>query len=150
MRYLTVIIFMLVSGCAQMQQDWITQHCNTQAAYGQGINDVRHDEDMQSNYAENCPNTQIQINQAYSQGYLFGLTHQPPSININTSAINKKYQCHDQFGKQICGYDCKTFAGQWTCAQKPDQECIQNMSEIKCGYHCKKGDFGSIGCKTMP
>ena len=85
MRGFSLFILLLLSGCAQMQQDWITQHCNTQAAYSQGINDVRHDEDMQSNYAENCPNTQVQINQAYSQGL---------SFRINSSATKYQHFSH--------------------------------------------------------
>ncbi|WP_299495806.1 hypothetical protein [uncultured Shewanella sp.] len=150
MRYLLLIVIISLSGCAQMQQDWIAQHCNHQAAYSQGINDARHELDMQPNYAESCPTSQVKLNQAYRQGYQFVLTNQPSSININTAAPHKKYQCHDQYGQQVCGYDCKSFAGQWTCAQKPNQECVQNMSEIKCGYHCIKDDFGQLTCKTKP
>ncbi|MCL1126583.1 hypothetical protein [Shewanella surugensis] len=150
MRYFTFITLILLSGCAQMQQDWIAQHCNTQTAYSQGVNDARHDQDMQPSYAAGCPTTPDKINQAYRQGYQFVLANQPPSVNITTSTAHKKYECHDQFNQQICGYDCKTFAGKWTCAQKANQQCIQNMSDIKCGYHCQKDNFGNISCKTKP
>ncbi|WP_298773879.1 hypothetical protein [uncultured Shewanella sp.] len=150
MRYLIIIFILSLSGCAQMQQDWIAQHCNQESAYTQGVNDARHDIDMQPNYAQGCPTTPEKLNQSYRQGYQFVITNQPPSININTSQAQKQYRCHDQYGQKVCGYDCKSFAGQWTCAQKPDQECIQNMSEIKCGYHCQKDDFGQLNCKTKP
>ncbi|ODN43694.1 hypothetical protein [Piscirickettsia litoralis] len=161
MRYFNLLIIILLgsiflTGCAQMMQAWVAQNCNTDAAYSQGVNAARHGEDMEINYAAACPANQSQINAAYRQGYQYTLKHQPTEININInthkgkSAVDKPYLCHDQFGQKVCGYDCKSFAGQWRCAQKPDQECIQNMDDIKCGYHCNKDDFGNLSCSPKP
>ncbi|ALA25543.1 hypothetical protein AVI51_05510 [Piscirickettsia salmonis] len=163
MRYLKLLISvsvilagLLLTGCAQMMQAWVAQNCTTDAAYSQGLNAARHGEDMKMSYAAGCPANQSQLNAAYRQGYQYQLSNQPAEVNININThkgktqASKPYRCHKQFGQKVCGYDCKSFAGQWTCAQKPDQECIQNMSDIKCGYHCNKGDFGQLTCLDKP
>ncbi|WP_299007417.1 hypothetical protein [uncultured Shewanella sp.] len=150
MRFLIIMVILSLSGCAQIRQDSMAQHCNQQSAYSQGVNDARQNVAMQPNYAKGCPNTPEQLNHAYRQGYKFAIAHQASKSNINTFETPQAYRCHDQYGQKICGYDCKSFAGQWTCAQKADQKCIQNMSEIKCGYHCQKDDLGQLSCEAEP
>ncbi len=126
------------SGMASAAQP---QYCHLDAAYAAGMNDGRHNRDMLEDYAKGCVKHQHKLNKRYRQGYQFGLRHQ----GGDTPKV--PYSCHDSFGKQVCGYHCKSFAGNWTCADKPNMQCLQNMNDIKCGYSCKE-EFGQIQCQS--
>jgi hypothetical protein len=90
------LLLINLSGCAELQQDWINDNCNASAAYANGMNDGKDGQDMQANYAGGCPANISELNQAYQKGFKYGLAHAltpapvPAQVNIynGTNAAN--------------------------------------------------------------
>jgi hypothetical protein len=71
--FLIFPLMLLLGGCARLQQDYIEQTCNTDAAYAAGVNDAKNNIDMQTNYAGGCPANVATLNDSYRRGYQFSL-----------------------------------------------------------------------------
>jgi hypothetical protein len=80
---LTYPIVTLLSGCAQLEQAYIQQTCNTDAAYAAGVNDAKNNVDMQANYASSCPANVAELNDTYRKGYEFSLSQVSQGTRIN-------------------------------------------------------------------
>lgn len=79
--------------------------------------------------------------------------------------------CITNYGRTVCGYDCKADYGEVKCAQTPNgactsnygqvycwdppmhvhqkAECISNYGQIACGYHCI-ANYGEVKCAKTP
>jgi len=76
-----------LQGCQTIQE----QVCNTNAAYNVGVNDAINGRDMQTNYASICPKNKAAINEAYQNGYKYGLSTKPTKETV----IIEKHQHKD-------------------------------------------------------
>ena len=140
-----------VFGCAALKEEYIKTTCNESAAYAAGINDANSGNDMQSNYASQCPANPIELNQRYQAGYKYALAHKPTQINVDVDTGGRgrrgNRQCIRNFVMEICGYDCKRSGANARCAPRPDQECmVGTFDEIACGYSCIKNSMGDVKC----
>ena len=146
-----VTIMFLLSGCAAMQQSYVEQKCNTDAAYAAGVNAAKNGRNMRANYAADCPTNQAEINASYRQGYqyAFSANNNNSGINININGNNSRsngWMCTQGIGGEVCGYGCITSFGVTRCARFPGQQCLaDNFGNIACGYHCMKS-LNSVKC----
>jgi hypothetical protein len=78
---LLLIGCIILCGCANTNNGI----CSAKAAYNAGLYDGQYNQAMQSNYAAGCPKKQrASLNDAYRQGYRYGLRHRalvpPPYV----------------------------------------------------------------------
>jgi hypothetical protein len=91
--FLVLISALSLTSCASMQQAWVDQNCQREAAYEKGMNDARSGAPMNSQYVASCPVEGHDVILAgYNEGYNSGLgsvqqtttTGAPPAfINVN-------------------------------------------------------------------
>lgn len=152
-----ISLLFVLSGCAQLQQYNIEQNCNASAAYASGINDAKNGQDMQRNYASDCPANNQQLNDAYQKGFKFGLAHTPaPGAQVNiynggNGARGYGRQCiKDNFGDKACGYNCVKTPFKVQCANIPGNNCVKNVfNDIQCGRNCRVDAFNNIKCDSQ-
>ncbi len=131
-------MFGLLSGCAGMQAQYEAQYCTHDAAYAAGVNAAKNGQDMSGNYAAttSCSGDAAALNQAYTQGYQFGLRS---TGGRGGPARPRGYECKNSFGKEICGYHCVESGTNVRCAATPEQQCMAGgFGKIACGYSCAK------------
>jgi hypothetical protein len=91
MKALSLLVLMSALGltsCASMQQAWVDQNCQHEAAYEKGMNDARSGAPMNSQYVAGCP---VESRDVLLTGYSEGLgsvqqttNGAPPAlINVN-------------------------------------------------------------------
>jgi hypothetical protein len=133
-----VILAPILSGCAVIQQ----QYCNTDAAYSEGMNDARANQDMESNYASSCSVNQSHINASYRRGYEIGLKNKPD--NSQRTDTGDGWMCLSH----VCGYGCiKDSYNEVYCGKRRYDTCITDTyGTIKCGKHCRI-DMTSAKCE---
>jgi len=70
-------VCIMLCGCANNMN---RNGCSISAAYATGLHDAQYNKTMQSNFAALCPKKErAQVNDAYLQGYRYGLRH-PTSV----------------------------------------------------------------------
>ena len=145
-RWLVLALATLLSGCAELQAALVEAECNPNAAYAEGVNDGKNGEDMNSDYASDCPRDDG-INVAYRRGYRFGLANASSDPSTPAAA---QHRCVSSFGNKVCGYNCKKSGTEARCASTPDQFCVKGPFDvIACGYNCVKTDFAAR-CAKRP
>lgn len=139
---LVIVLAMLLTGCAQLTELVEQEMCSRDAAYAAGVNAGRTGHEMASNFSWGCPLPEG-LNEAYREGYQFGLAHAGGSNATNAAPT---HQCVSSFGQQVCGYHCKQSGTTERCAATPDQQCVKDdFGAIACGYGCVKTST-SVGC----
>jgi hypothetical protein len=153
-HFLAILGLLALTSCAAMQQQYIDQMCNTEGAYQQGYNDGHGTGQMNGSFANMCPADQDAIRRAYRDGFENGSAQraqepQPVEVHIVHDHQNNQplpgWQCHDNFGQRVCGYDCRDAYGTVKCARQSDHNCVAAFGVIKCGYRCRE-EFGEIQC----
>jgi len=150
-----LMVSILLSGCAAIQQQARQDFCNPEGAYAKGSNDAQAGQPMAANFAGSlCVAGQYpiaELNQSYRKGYQFMTRQQTQrqrgQITINTGRQQSQYGCLEVMGVKRCGYDCKQAMGKVQCASKPDQYCLSNPWMVACGYQCEDR-FGTIRCQA--
>ncbi|MDX1901527.1 MAG: hypothetical protein SFW66_05930 [Gammaproteobacteria bacterium] len=155
----TLTIFFIVflttqlTACAELTAQYNTTHCTTNAAYAAGVNAATSGNEMETTYDSLCSENSDALNNAYQNGYKYGLAHQPTSVKTKVIVYNGNHpdkQCvSDSFGNQTCGYNCAKTPFQIQCAKDPENNCVSNVfNDIKCGSNCHVDQFNQINCDS--
>ncbi len=48
-----------------------------------------------------------------------------------------RYQCVDEFGKKVCGYNCKLVQGVASCEGEKSKNCVTLGNKTECGEKCR-------------
>jgi hypothetical protein len=72
---------------AQMQQQWVAQNCNPQAAYNTGLQaGLTPNSAPDPSYLNQCSINQFpQLSSSYLEGFRKGVSSRPNEVNVNTN-----------------------------------------------------------------
>ena len=74
LRSIVLVLAFAAAGCAQMTEFVRQETCSRDAAYAAGVSDGEAGKDRVSNFSWGCPMPDG-LNEAYREGYAFGLAH---------------------------------------------------------------------------
>jgi len=137
------LLLLGLSGCAVIRQ----ATCNTNSAYAAGINDGQTSQAMDPDFASICQTNQTQINNAYRRGYTTGLKHK--TRQPSTTGGDQGWSCLDDFGQQVCGYNCiKDPFDKVYCGKHRDDNCVTDpFNKTMCGLHCRINQYNAATCE---
>ncbi len=119
MKFLiSFLLFVGLTGCAQMQKDWEARTCNYDGSYAEGVNDAQNRSKMNpARLTSQCPsNTLAEVQKGYREGYttqnnsLSGLVDRlrPQSAS---ACVSKDSDAHSSFCGGFGQSECQTHSG---------------------------------------
>ena len=116
---ISIVILVLLNGCAQMQKDWEDSNCNYDGSFAAGVNDSKNGADMDpARIVSQCPSpTRADVQKGYRAGFmshansLVNLVDHLKSRPTSKRCVAKDDDVHSGFCSGMDKDECKTHSG---------------------------------------